>query len=274
MIVLVRGKRFLALLLGISTMASLGPGYLSHYDSGIQRTSADKSACEPGPELSVLSLNVGRGRASIAELGSYIQREAPDVLVLLETNEAMILGLQASVSGWDYTHRTSPVIHGGSVDSVILSRAPLRQETNAVSQSARVLFDLPVARIDDPRLGSLRVVAVHPMPPTHDPVMWAHTLENLRLWHETQGDMPLIMAGDFNATHAHREFRDVSQGLSDVSPRIGPLQLPSWPADASLPAFAAIDHVLVRELLEVNSERFSVDGTDHHGIFTRLARCE
>lgn len=274
LLMLLRGKRSLALLLGITVIGSLVPGYLSQQNLGLQRTSSVSKACDTEKAVSVLSLNAGRGSASIAQLGSVIQKEAPDVLVLVEANESMISKLRQNVSGWDYLNRTERIVHGGSIDSVILSRLPLRQEANAVAQSEHVLFDLPVAVIDDPTRGSIRLVAVHPMPPTHSPRMWAHTLERLALWHETQRDMPLIMAGDFNATHAHPEFRALSQGFSDVSPRMGPLSLPSWPADASLPAFAAIDHVLVRELNAVKSEQFSVTGTDHHGILTQLVRCD
>ena len=273
LVMLVRGKRMIALMLGITVIASLVPGYLSQQNQGVQATSSRSTACEPSRAFSVLSLNVGRGSASITQLGATIQQEAPDVLVLVEVNETMISKLQQSVSGWNYRYRTAKIVHDGSTDSVILSSIPLRQEIEAVAQSEQVLFDLPVAVIDDPTHGSIRLVAVHPMPPTHNPRMWAHTLERLALWHETQRDMPLIMAGDFNATHAHPEFRALSHGFDDVSPRVGPLNLPSWPADASLPAFAAIDHVLVRDLKAVRSEQFSVTGTDHHGIVTELVRC-
>lgn len=274
LLMLLRGKRLVAMLLGVSVVVSLAPGFFSQQSLGVHRASIHGEKCESSRGFSVLSLNAGRGSANVAQLGSFIEREVPDVLVLVETNEAMISELQRSVSGWNYQHRTTPVVHGGSVDSVILSSSPLTQETNAVSQSQEVLFDLPVAVIDHPTLGEIRLVAVHPMPPTHHPEMWAHTLERLALWHKTQSDMPLIMAGDFNATHSHPEFRAVSQGFSDVSPRFGPLNLATWPADASLPAFAAIDHVLVKELKAVKSERFSLPGTDHHGILSRLARCE
>lgn len=274
LLMLLRGKRLVAMLLGVSVVAALAPGFFSQQSLGVHRTSVKGEKCESSREFSVLSLNAGRGSANVAQLGSFIEREVPDVLVLVETNEAMISELQHNVSGWNYRYRTSPVVHGGSVDSVILSSSPLTQETNAVSQSQEVLFDLPVAVIGHPTLGHIRLVAVHPMPPTHSPSMWAHTLERLALWHKTQSDMPLIMAGDFNATHGHPEFRTLSRGFNDVSPRIGPWSLPTWPADASLPAFAPIDHVLVRDLIEVESTRFSLPGTDHHGILSQLARCE
>lgn len=274
LLMLLRGKRLVAMLLGVSVVASLAPGFFSQQSLGLHRASVEGEKCDSSRAFSVLSLNAGRGSANVAQLSSVIEREVPDILVLVETNEAMIGELQQSVSGWNYRYRTAPVVHGGNVDSVILSNSPITQETNAVSQSPEVLFDLPVAVIDDPTRGEIRLVAVHPMPPTHEPEMWAHTLERLMLWHETQRDMPLIMAGDFNATHAHPEFRALSQGFSDASPRMGPLSLPSWPADTSLPALAAIDHVLVRELKAVKSEQFSVTGTDHQGILTQLVRCD
>lgn len=90
--------------------------------------------------------------------------------------------------------------------------------------------------------------------------------------HEQNG-MPLVMAGDFNATAAHPQFRALAAGLVEASPRFGPWAGATWPADMDLPAFAGIDHVLVRGLAVLDSERFSVPGTDHHGIVAHLASC-
>lgn len=273
-----RGKRIAALLLGVAVGAALLPGYVSQRESGVQRSTQSGStpsteSCGPEAQLSVLTLNAGRGSASVAELADYIHRHDPHVLVLVETNETMIASLAEQVSGWNYKFRTSEVIHGGSVDSVILSRLPLRQEPDAVSRSRGALFDVPVAVAEDPELGSVRIAAIHPIPPTHEPEMWASTLEQLRLWHSIRGELPLVLAGDFNATHANPEFRAMSRGFSDVSPRIGPIDLATWPADLPIPAFAAIDHVLARGLLPVEAERLRVSGTDHHGILAHLGAC-
>jgi endonuclease/exonuclease/phosphatase (EEP) superfamily protein YafD len=229
--------------------------------------------CTPGAQLSVVSLNAGRGHADPAALAAVIENSNPDVLVLVEASEPMIKALAAGLPAWDYTHRTGPVLTGGAIDTVILSRYPLRQETAAALQSEGALFDIPVAVIDHPRAGSIRIAGIHPAPPTHAPTSWAQTLRRLEAWTAGQADMPLVLAGDFNATAAHPQFRALAAGLTEASPKMGPWAMATWPADSGMPAFAGIDHVLVRALAVRGAERFTVPGTDHHGIVARLATC-
>jgi endonuclease/exonuclease/phosphatase (EEP) superfamily protein YafD len=231
------------------------------------------TTCTPGEQVRVLSLNAEHGRADTSSLAEVIRHSAPDVLVLVESSEPMLTALAAGFPAWEYTHRTGKVVTGGSADTVILSRHPLQEEAAAALQSNGALFDVPVAVIDHPLTGPIRVAGVHPAPPTYSPSSWAGTLQDLGAWKHGQTGMPLVMAGDFNATAAHPQFRALAAGLVEASPRLGPWAGATWPADMDLPAFAGIDHVLVRGLAVLGSERFSVPGTDHHGIVARLASC-
>lgn len=261
-----RKKPAVGLCLGVSAMLALLPGaFASQKTYGVSST-----MCSGTAELSVLSLNAGRGSADPTELAAIIEQNRPDVLVLVESNEALIKALALQMTGWEYIHRTGEIIHGGSVDTVILSNLPLRQESDAVKQSELVLFDAPVAVVKDPYLGDIRIAGIHPVPPTHQPTSWEHTLGALTLWHTEQDDMPLVMAGDFNATYSHPQFRALASGFRDASPYLGPVGMATWPANSTLPAFSTIDHVLVRDLLPVSAERFTVSGTDHHGILATL----
>ncbi|OIH86726.1 hypothetical protein BLJ79_01820 [Arthrobacter sp. UCD-GKA] len=229
--------------------------------------------CTPGEPVTVLSLNAGRGNADPSVLADAITASAPDVLVLVEASEPMLQALAGTLPQWDYTHRTGSVVTGGAVDTVILSRHPMHSEAPAARQADGSLFDIPVAVIDLPRAGRIRVAGIHPVPPTHGPASWATTLAAVESWAGQNTDLPLVLAGDFNATRAHPRFRALAHGFSDASPAFGPLAAATWPADGAVPAFAAIDHVLVRGLGVIDSGLIAVAGTDHHGIVARLATC-
>ncbi|MFL4473288.1 endonuclease/exonuclease/phosphatase family protein [Paeniglutamicibacter sp. MACA_103] len=231
------------------------------------------TTCSPGAPLTVVSLNAGRGHADASSLAAVIGESDPAILVLVETSEPLLKALAAESLDWAYTHRTGEVFTGGSVDTVFLSRYPLREEAPAVLQSQGALFDAPVAVIEHPEAGRIRVAGIHPAPPTYAPSSWASSLYRLAAWKEEHAGMPLVLAGDFNATTAHPHFRTLAAGLAEASPAWGPWAAGTWPADSAIPAFAAIDHVLVRGLAVRDAERFSVPGTDHHGIVAQLSSC-
>ncbi|GAA5227830.1 endonuclease/exonuclease/phosphatase family protein [Paeniglutamicibacter antarcticus] len=117
------------------------------------------------------------------------------------------------------------------------------------------------------------VAGIHPVPPTRDPASWADTLETVRAWSQEKTEMPLVLAGDFNATRAQPGFRALATGFAQSAPSWGPIGIGSWPANTKVPAFAANDHVLARGLAAGRSVPLVVAGTDHHGIVARLASC-
>lgn len=87
------------------------------------------------------------------------------------------------------------------------SRHHLQEQAPAVLQSEGALLDSPVAVIAHPRPGNIRVAGIHPAPPTHAPSSWAGTLHSLQAWNGERSGMPLVLAGEFNATDAHPEIR-------------------------------------------------------------------
>lgn len=231
------------------------------------------AGCVRDESLSLLSLNAGRGHADPAGIAAAITESDAEVLVFLEASEPMIQAVAEVMGEWKFTNRTGPVVSGGAVDTVILSRYPLHGEEPAALQSAGALFDVPVAVIDHPRAGKVRVAGIHPVPPTHGVASWAQTLEAVRTWSRENTGMPLVLTGDFNATRAHPGFRTLASGFSEAAPSVGRIAIGTWPANSAVPAFAAIDHVLVRGLAAAGSVPLVVAGTDHHGIVARLASC-
>ncbi len=133
----------------------------------------------------------------------------------------------------------------------------------------------PSAVIEHPRFGTIRVAAVHPHAPVVDGAgKWKSILGSIDAWQSTHTDIPMLLAGDFNASHAHPAFREIAADFTDTSAAAGIFPIPTWPATGRLPAFTAIDHILVRGLAATGWQRVPVPGTDHYGIIATVTGIE
>lgn len=83
---------------------------------------------------------------------------------------------------------------------------------------------------------------------------------------------PAIIAGDFNATRDHVQFRDLlTSGFSDAADDAGAGILPTFPTDQVIGPLVSIDHVLVSSTLvgtEVTS--YTIPGTDHRAVVAEV----
>nr|WP_285246281.1 endonuclease/exonuclease/phosphatase family protein [Pseudarthrobacter sp. efr-133-R2A-89] len=139
-------------------------------------------------------------------------------------------------------------------------------------------FTMPVASLelaDDSRT-ALRVVAVHTLAPVGDAVMqWRSDLSSVG--RVDTGSGPLLLAGDFNATYDHHEFRSLLSGngrtrsLVDVAATLGARLAPTWPMrDYRLPGIT-LDHLVTSP--EIRGSNYSVQrvpGTDHAAVVATL----
>jgi endonuclease/exonuclease/phosphatase (EEP) superfamily protein YafD len=238
----------------------------------------------PGPQtadaapgrLTVLSVNAEYAGVDADAMASAVDRYGVEVLVLVEADERLVDGLDASGVLERLPYRTATIPawpQGGPAGgSVILSAHPLRSEGVVPRFAGHRHFDQPVAVLEVPGLGPVRVVGIHPVPPIGPDFVpsWNDSLRGLEGWVATQDDMPLILAGDFNASRAHPQFRDLAAGLEPASAAAGPVPGPTWPSGAWIPPFTAIDHVLLRGLVAEEHRRLSFPGTDHRAIVTTV----
>jgi endonuclease/exonuclease/phosphatase family metal-dependent hydrolase len=88
----------------------------------------------------------------------------------------------------------------------------------------------------------------------------------------SHGSAPLVIAGDFNATWQHRNFRRLLRsGLRDAHTSVGGLAL-TWPETWWwLPPIMRIDHVLVSRGIAVRAQRVVGNShSDHAALVTDL----
>ena len=87
------------------------------------------------------------------------------------------------------------------------------------------------------------------------------------------GDGPCILAGDFNATVDHAQFRRVlRRGWADAAGQAGHgLSLTWGPRSGRRPALLAIDHVLIdRRCAVLTTSVHLLPGSDHRALCAQL----
>jgi len=251
--------------------------------------------------IRVLSLNVQFSGADVYALHDVMAEWAPHIVMFLEVDEGFIDRLAATgaldIMPLRYRTASTADAESGAHGTAILSTWPLSEFGEVPSfgwhlnQLGERVYDYhpplgfqqPTAVADVPDVGAIQLAAVHPPPPVYSPGAWRGGLRAIGGWVQDSGrtDIPLIIAGDFNASTAHPVFRQAVAGLTNTAvarwhyPQLtwmGRWPQPTWPANSWVPPFTAIDHILVSpSIYAANWHRFSVPGSDHFGVIAELA---
>ena len=212
--------------------------------------------------FAVASANVYFRNQDVAGLAQWLAREQPDVVVVLEVTPAYAEGLQSLQA---YPHR-HVVAEPGAFGIAILSRHPLEQVQEVRDAEGIALIQARI-RWRDRLIG---LAALHPMPPqsTH-----YHAVRNARLESVTRapgaGDMPMIVAGDLNATPWSNAFT----GLGERGWHRAMGLAPTWPAAWGGWLGIPIDQILVNRYWTVAGSMVGPDvGSDHFPVLVRLVQ--
>ena len=222
----------------------------------------------PATRLRVVTANVYVLNPTPEVAFRALRELRPDVLVVPELGPTGVAGLQASGLLADLPY--SLVELTGRDETVgLYSRLPLR-DTSTREVGSRAL---PRATVDVGGV-SVRLLAVHPLPPISVfQSLWRAALTDL-LDESRAVRLPVVLAGDFNADRDHALFRRLlGSGLRDAHDERGRGLARTFPASAP---FLHLDHVLVRDgaagRLAVHDVReVEVPGSDHLGVLVDLA---
>ncbi len=222
----------------------------------------------PGTDdLVVLSANLEFGQAEPLPVVEAVRRLDVDVLVLVEVTAAAEQGL--SDAGLDELLPESVgETRDGPGGSLIRSRYRLVAQRDAPST-----FEQPSAVVQAPG-GEVLLRAAHPLAPLAART-WHAELGDLTRWaasaRQTQ-DLPVVLAGDLNASEDHPAFRRLTAVLTDAHRERGAGWVRTWPRGASfVPPFCQLDHVLVHGLAVVEAGTVVLPGTDHAAVWSRLS---
>ncbi len=221
-----------------------------------------------GSVFKVYSANIYRFNKDLTELRGELEKADPDIVVLLEVTPDHLKQLDQVIRTFPYHVKFTPV---GSlkIGLLFLSKFPLQvQQTRQMSAIGNVLLEATL----DINGEKTAFYAVHYRSPLFLNTFSIRKKQFLWLAREIAAKkMPVIIAGDFNATPFSPTFRNFlrKSGLKDSREGFG--WQPSWPT--SFPLFwIPIDHILVSPGVQVhNRATGSYIGSDHYPVFADLS---
>lgn len=253
---------------GPSTAAALASAALTV--AVAPRALPSRQPVATGPVLRVLTANLLVGRAEAGAVADLVRRTDADVLFVQElTDEAEVRLERAGLSDL-LAHRLTHPVAEGPRGSGIYARYPLTLEAPAEPAAAAQItagLHLPTGQV-------VHLVCVH----TPSPKPLWNQLATAR-WNgelaalPTPGRLPRILAGDFNATLDHAQFRRLlNRGHVDAASQAGNGLVPTWgPRAQRRPAVLAIDHILVDARCAVlSTSAHRLTASDHRALFARL----
>jgi len=223
-----------------------------------------------GAELRMLTSNLLVGRANAEALARLVTSTGADVLFLQELTEGAAARLQKAGLGDVLPYQVLDPTAYGPKGSGIWARHPMRDGL-AVPPGSR---SRPVARLELPGGQSVQLVCVHLRPPRplRSPSAAARWRTEMAML-PGPGDVPVIMAGDFNATIDHAQFRSLLRlGYVDAAVQAGRGLVPTWgPRPGGELAMLAIDHILLDPRCAVRAvSAHRLPGTDHRALYAQI----
>jgi len=226
---------------------------------GVQTARAEAGA----PSFRVVNFNTWFRNRDYAEIGRFLERTQPDVIVLEERTQQEALRLGEFLTSYPYSFN-EPRPHG----VVIFARWPIASAESLPLAAGGVL----AARVTlDWRGTPITVLGAHlhwPLGPTNSRLRNDELAGLATFAAAYQG--PLIVTGDFNITPWSRHFREALQrsGLSDSAAGHG--LAPSWPSQFP-PLGIRIDHCLVSRHWRSTDVRLGPSlGSDHLPLIADL----
>lgn len=221
-----------------------------------------------GPALRVLTANLLAGQASERAVVRLVRRKRVDVLFLQELTGRAATRLDEAGLTQLLPHEMIDARDSGSRGSGIYARFPLR---SGLSLRPTIMAQ-PTARLVLPAGQCVELICIHNCAPSR-PL----SRRNVARWREElaalppPADPPRLLAGDFNATVDHAQFRRLLRlGHADAAGRTGKGLIPTWGPAGKL-ALLTIDHVLVDPRCAVLAASVHhVPGSDHRAVFAEF----
>ncbi len=217
-----------------------------------------------GPEITVLTINVAHGEADAQSIVDEVRSSNADILAVQELTTAEVDDLTGAglESILPYNVTAGLAVADGTG---LWSKTPLTDGTELSGFGF-----IPVQATTVIGGNSITVVSFHAMSPAtpQDTIEWAEDLIHMRtLMDSYQGTV--LVAGDFNATGDHPQFRDLaSSGFGDAAERAGAGLFRTFPSSRPL---AQLDHVVTSDSVDALEVRpVSIPDSDHLAVTARL----
>lgn len=208
--------------------------------------------------LKLISYNVNTANPRHGDVLRFLENEDADVIFLMEVNEAWMQSLRPLEAR--YPHRiASP--REDNFGIALYSKRPFEGGEQAFGDYGLPWTDITVS--------GLRILAVHPMPPSGAEHSEMRNQQLLEAAAALKGQPRAILCGDLNLTPYSPWFREIlARGkLQDISPPFSPTWMRHYPLFA-----IPIDHVLLGTGLTLVNRRVEPAlGSDHNALAVEIA---
>jgi endonuclease/exonuclease/phosphatase (EEP) superfamily protein YafD len=219
-----------------------------------------------GTKVRVMQANLRVGKANPAAIVRLVREHHVQVLATEELTDdeeqRMIAAGLLKLLPYRFTR---PLPNGGG-GLGMWSRYPLH---DAVDEP-NFFLGVQHARIVLPDGAQMTFLAVHLAPPyPYGPQRWQAELPRLAaVLGRLPRKLPLVAAGDYNATVDHVQFRDqlLDRGYADAADQAGSGYGASYPTDRWFGPQIAIDHVLTRNAVATSLDTLDLPDSDHRGL--------
>lgn len=233
----------------------------SAYPSAI----APLDGSDEGNQVRIVASNVKAGMATRGLIDKLAAGPTQtDILVIVECTDECARTLDEPAVMAMFPHRlVAPA--PGPAGAAILSRRQLTSIPQPPAVEGHLAMPSGAVEINEHTV-VLRVA--HPFPPLPFSLdAWRAGLAELAEYTQTTVS-PIIVAGDFNATPYHEEFRAV---LGNRLTNATPSTAGTWPQSLPPLMSAPIDHILVSEPFLVSSSgTWDLAETDHRAVWADL----
>lgn len=227
-------------------LVGLSAGYLGSFVSLGSVVGCTPSTAED--EIAIYTHNLWWPQGEPDAIARSIDASDADILVLQEVSQAMVDALgQHPLLADDYRFRASEPSDEDINGLAVWSRYPISDATVDVLGETTPRLR---TTIESPR-GPFRLDAVHVTAPISDDRVreWETQLSQLAA---TDDAAPTLLAGDFNATEDHLQFRSIlEQGWTDAHGPKGCGLDATWASERWFPTLLRLDHVLASGHFEV-----------------------
>lgn len=230
------------------------------------------SSAQASPEqrdtFTVYSANIQKTNRDFSRIVSGLKKTDADILLILEVTEESIEPLREVISA--YPHHIEDLNIGESrTGAVLMSKFPiLENEIIKYSQYGNMLVRAMI-EINDRKV---MFYGAHLPRPDFAKAYSFRSAQALSLANQiSRQTVPVILAGDFNASPYSPLFKEILQtsGLKDSRKGFG--WQPSWPTYLPF-LWIPIDHILVSPEFRVNTRATgSHIGSDHYPVYAELS---
>lgn len=225
-----------------------------------------EASAEPGRCFSAMSVNVKVKNKQYDKLIGQLRRFDPDLLFLMETDEAWMQALEPVLSQYGHvTRHPQPEAFG----LAFATRLPVLK-SNVVENTHR---DTPTlyATVQPEGSPPIEFIGLHPKPPLPG---WNTELRDRNIINagtQTPGRLPdAFVMGDFNDVPWSRTTTKFRKSGDWRDPRIGRGSFPTFPADLVLLGWP-LDQVMLKGRLEIASfEVLPDNGSDHRALLAKF----